>query len=153
MRRDGGSIQLMVLLCLLHISFVQAWNSLLNTTSPSAEAHTDIYRLNLQRLMFSDSLCSSNYLEMNYIKFLAIYVSISVCFCWQQEKHRYAQALQMKEKKSILQQENKQGSDAFDERRMIRSFISYYFICCLDAALSKQEIQQETQILEQEQSM
>lgn len=55
----------------------------------------------------------------------------------------------MKEKKSILQQENKQGSDAFDERRMIRSFISYYFICCLDAALSKQE----TQILEQEQSM
>lgn len=59
----------------------------------------------------------------------------------------------MKEKKSILQQENKQGSDAFDEQRMIRSFISYYFICCLDATLSKQEIQQETQILEQEQSM
>lgn len=32
MRRDGASIQLMVLFCLQHISSVRAWNSLLITT-------------------------------------------------------------------------------------------------------------------------
>ncbi len=75
MRRDGASIQLMVLFCLQHISSVQAWKSLLITTSPihpvvsvSTEAWTDTADIYWLKSPGADMLCQYSfcYLEMDY---------------------------------------------------------------------------------------